>query len=105
MMGEMKDEFGSYDGECAGCEGYCRINDIGLCEGCSAKLERDLIRQRDWTYSMTAHGLSDKQRETVRRQIVRKYAAGHGADRAGARDAVKGAGSGTPSSILRGWSL
>jgi hypothetical protein len=27
------------------------LNDFGLCEGCAGKLERDLIRQRDWDYN------------------------------------------------------
>ncbi len=63
-------------GECAGCEIFGRINDLGLCEGCSGKLERDLIRNRDWAYSVTAYGLSHEQREDVRKQVVRKYGEG-----------------------------
>ncbi len=69
-------DFGPYEGECAGCEILGRINDLGLCEGCSGKLERDLIRNRDWAYSVTAFGLSHEQREDVRKQVVRKYGEG-----------------------------
>ena len=41
------DEFGRYEGECVGCDMYGRLNDMGLCEECAGKLERDLIGQRD----------------------------------------------------------
>jgi len=66
-------EFGSRDDQCAGCEAFGRIDDLGLCENCSTKLERDLIRERDWAYSVTAYGLNDEQREEVRRQIVGEF--------------------------------
>ncbi len=73
---EAEAEFGLYEGECAGCEILGRVNDLGLCDGCSGKLERDLIRDRDWAYSVTAFGLSNEQREDLRRQVVRKYGKG-----------------------------
>lgn len=69
-------EIAGYEGECAGCEMFGRISDLGLCEACSAKLERDLIRQREWAYGVTVHGQSDREREEVRRRIVREFGAG-----------------------------
>ena len=69
-------EFGLYEGECAGCEIIGRVNEMGLCEGCSGKLERDLIRNRDWAYGVSAFGSSHEQREDLRRQVVRKYGKG-----------------------------
>ena len=70
---EPKTEFGLHESECAGCGGICRVGDLGLCEDCSEKLERDLIRERDWAYCTTVYGMSDQQRENVRAQIVRKF--------------------------------
>ena len=72
-MEEMEDEFMLHEGECVGCGVFHRINDLALCEVCGAKLERDLIRERDWAYSVTAYGLRDEDRESVRRRIVREF--------------------------------
>lgn len=36
---------------CIGCDIPFELNYQGLCESCAAKLERDLIRSRDWDYS------------------------------------------------------
>ncbi len=76
MPGETKTEFGQHEDECAGCEQFRRVNESGVCENCSQKLERDLIRNRDWAYSATAHGVSDERREDMRRQIVDKFGEG-----------------------------
>ncbi len=66
-------EFGLWDAECKGCEVFTRVNDLGLCEECAAKLERDLIRQRDWDYSVTAFGMPPEKRENLRERVVREY--------------------------------
>lgn len=73
MLGETEHEFGLRDDQCAGCGVFRRIDDLGLCEDCSKKLDRDLIRERDWARSVTAYGLNDEQREEVRRQIVGEF--------------------------------
>jgi len=45
---ENEDEvWGFYEGQCAGCDVYGPIDDVGLCRECAAKLDRDLIRQRE----------------------------------------------------------
>ena len=55
MTLELDDnEFGFYESECRGCDIFTRVDDVGLCEECAAKLDRDLVRQRDWKYSIVA---------------------------------------------------
>jgi hypothetical protein len=49
------------------------VNDLGLCDECSGKLDRDLIRQRDWDYSVSAFGLDVAKREELRRQVIFQY--------------------------------
>jgi hypothetical protein len=48
---DMDEEWGWYDGQCYACDLLGRVDDLGLCEECRTKLERDLVRQRDWDYS------------------------------------------------------
>jgi ferredoxin len=54
---------------------YGRIDDVGLCAKCAAKLDRDMIRQRDWDYSATAFLVPDEAREDLRCQVVQQYGA------------------------------
>jgi hypothetical protein len=63
------------EGECQGCDQWCSVNDLGLCEECDAKLDRDLIRQRDWEYSMTAAVTPPEQREELRQKVIAQYGA------------------------------
>jgi rubredoxin len=65
--------FGYYQGECQGCDLSTMLNDSGLCEGCAGKLERDLIRQRDWDYSALAYGVPAEKREALRNEIIGRY--------------------------------
>jgi hypothetical protein len=60
---------------CAGCDLSAPVNDLGLCDDCFAKLERDLIRARDWEYSATAFTVAKDQREALRARIIREYGA------------------------------
>ena len=69
----LNDIFGSFEGECQACDCFGRVNDIGLCEDCAGKLERDLIRRRDWDYSVTAYGVPSLKREELRDQVVAQY--------------------------------
>jgi len=66
-------EFGFYEGECQGCDIFTRVDDVGLCEECAAKLDRDLIRQRDWNYSFMAYSVPPEKREELRRKVIQKY--------------------------------
>ncbi len=74
MTFELDDnEFGFYEGECRGCDIFMRVDDVGLCEECAAKLDRDLVRQRDWKYSMVAYGVPLEKREELRRKVIQQY--------------------------------
>jgi hypothetical protein len=62
-----------YEGECVGCDLWAPLNDLGLCDDCNAKLERDLIRQRGWDHSATAFAVPAEKLEELRRQIIAQY--------------------------------
>ena len=49
------------------------LNDLGLCEECAGKLDRDLIRQRDWAYSESAFGVPDSELENLRKEVIEHY--------------------------------
>jgi len=70
---EDDDTWGLYDGQCLACDIWGRVNDLGLCEECDGKLDRDLIRQRAWAYSASAFGLGPDDREQLRRQVIAQY--------------------------------
>src|SRR5690606_6033881 len=50
---------------------------LGLCDTCFAKLERDLIRSREWDYSVTAVGVAPDQLEALRERVIRDYGAAY----------------------------
>lgn len=60
-------------GECQGCDAIHPLNDLGLCGTCADKLDRDLIRERDWAYSVLAFGVPAAQREELRHRIIAQY--------------------------------
>ena len=62
-----------YEGKCQACDIPTMLNDIGLCNTCAAKLERDLLRKRDWAYAVTAFGHTAEAREELRRQVIAQY--------------------------------
>jgi hypothetical protein len=69
-----ENEFGyGYEGQCQACDEYGSVDDMSLCNECAGKLERDLIRQRDWEYSASAFGLSNESREKLRNDLIKKY--------------------------------
>jgi hypothetical protein len=70
-----EESWGLWDGQCHGCDQHSSVDDMGLCEECGQKLERDLIRRRDWDYSTMAFGHSPKGREELRRQVIAQYGA------------------------------
>ena len=73
----MEDEelFGIWDGQCQACEMWGRVNDLMLCEECDGKIQRDLIRARDWDYVAAAFGLDDEGRQRLRAEVIRQYGA------------------------------
>lgn len=70
---ELYDFWGTFEGECQGCDNFLPLNDLGLCDECAAKLDRDLIRKRDWDYSAAAFGLSDQEREELRHHVIKEF--------------------------------
>ncbi|MDL1867396.1 hypothetical protein FBR06_09225 [Betaproteobacteria bacterium PRO4] len=62
---------------CVGCDLPFPVNDLGLCDDCAAKLDRDLIRSRDWEYSVTAFAVAPDQLETLRERVIRDYGAAY----------------------------
>lgn len=73
MTDNVDGVFDSFEDQCQGCSCFRPLDDIGLCDECAKKLERDLIRERDWDYSVTAYGLSAEQREEIRRQVTVQF--------------------------------
>lgn len=67
--------FEGWEGQCQACDRYGPVDDLMLCEDCSAMFERDLIRQRAWDYSASAFGLPNQAREELRRQVIAQYGA------------------------------
>lgn len=60
---------------CIRCDIPFELNHQGLCEFCAAKLERDLIRSRDWDYSTSGALASAQQREDLYKWVIRDYGA------------------------------
>ncbi len=73
LDGGIDDALGEYEGNCAGCDELGRLDDLGLCRHCSEKLERDLLRQRDWAYSVSAFGMTEQQCELARSEVVKQF--------------------------------
>ncbi len=62
---------------CRGCDLPQHVNDLGLCNECYAKMERDLIRMRDWEYSGEALSVPATQLEALRERVIRDYGAAY----------------------------
>jgi hypothetical protein len=67
------DSFGLWEYQCQACDMWGPVNDLMLCEECDAKIQRDLIRARDWDYVAAAFGLDDEGRERLRAEVIRQY--------------------------------
>lgn len=67
------DSNGFFEGECQACDMFLPLNDLGLCDDCASKLDRDLIRKRDWDYSSLAFGIEPSKREELRNKIISEY--------------------------------
>jgi len=72
---EDAEAFGLWEGQCQACEMWGVVNDMMLCEECDAKIQRDLIRARDWDYVAAAFGLDEEGRERLRAEVIRRYGA------------------------------
>ncbi|EFK06487.1 conserved hypothetical protein [delta proteobacterium NaphS2] len=67
------DIFPRYEAECQGCDMWGLVDDIGLCEDCAEKLDRDMIRKRDWAYSASAFGCPENKLEDLRNEVIKRY--------------------------------
>lgn len=68
------DYWDNWNGEiCVGCDLPSHVNDVGLCDSCYAKLERDMIRSHDWDRSGLAFGTPDSELENLRLRIMREF--------------------------------
>jgi hypothetical protein len=65
--------YGFYEGKCQACDVLQPLNDLGLCEECAGKLDRDMIRKRDWAYSESAFGVPDSELENLRTRVIKHY--------------------------------
>ncbi|MBN2055687.1 hypothetical protein JW905_12230 [bacterium] len=72
-MNSDEELFGFYEGICAACDAHARVNDLGLCEECDEKLDRDFIRKRDWDYSASAFGCPPDKLEELRDYVIRMH--------------------------------
>lgn len=80
LEGEFRDDetdfqelFGEVDGPCRMCEDDGPVGEDGLCETCTDKLERDMLRNRLWGNSLTASYLSPDQYEDLRRDVIEQF--------------------------------
>lgn len=67
------DLFGDMLALCNGCDCFLTVNDLGLCCECAAKLDRDLIRQRDWKFSAAVYGVDTARQAELRKTVITKY--------------------------------
>jgi hypothetical protein len=72
-MPDDESDLGVFESDCQACDVFGSVDDLGLCAECSAKLDRDMIRQRAWDYSVTAFGVSPENREGLRVATIEKY--------------------------------
>ncbi len=61
------------DIECKGCDATSALNELGLCNDCADKLDRDMLRLRDWDFTKLSIGLQPEERENLRRQIISQH--------------------------------
>jgi len=65
--------FTTTQAECYGCDLVTEVDDMTLCSECASKLDRDMIRLRDWDRSMTAWTTPKDKRESLRDEIIKKH--------------------------------
>lgn len=70
---EDEEDHGLNEGLCKACGMPGRLDCVGLCAGCSAMLDRDMIRQRAWEYSNSAFGVAPEKREDLRKAVISQY--------------------------------
>ena len=69
----IEDAFPQYEAECQGCDVWGPVDDMCFCAECAGKLERDMIRQREWAYSASAFGCPKDKLEDLRNEVIKKH--------------------------------
>ena len=70
---DIDDFFSQHEAECQGCDIWGPVDDMDLCTDCAEKLERDMIRQRDWAYSALAFGCPKDKLEDLRNEVIKTH--------------------------------
>lgn len=65
-----------YQASCQSCEMYTDVNDLILCSVCNGKLERDLIRQGEYSYVAKTAFANKEEQKQIRSQIIKRYGKG-----------------------------
>jgi len=47
------------------------------CKECGGIFDCDLIRQKDWDYSVSTFGVPESKREELRKEVIKQYGAKH----------------------------
>ena len=70
---EDDDAFDDEENLCQGCDEEKDLNRFGLCEACADKLERDLIRKREWRHLPAGKKQSKEKLELLRNRVIKEY--------------------------------
>ncbi len=70
---DIDDAFPQYEAKCQGCDIWGPVDDMCLCGECAGKLERDMIRRREWDYSASAFGCPKDKLEDLRDEVIKMH--------------------------------
>lgn len=62
-----------YEGNCRGCGTVANLDDMGYCESCGEKFERDMLRLRKWEFSLTASYIPQDEYESLRQDTIDQF--------------------------------
>ena len=65
--------FGEGEGPCGVCGTDDPVDEMGFCETCADKFERDTLRLRRWKYSITAAYTPGEEYEDLRRDVIEQF--------------------------------
>ncbi len=60
-------------GKCQACDTFTEVNDMSLCDDCDEKIQRDMIRDKEWDYVVEAFGLSNEGRDKLYQDTIKKH--------------------------------
>ena len=62
-----------YEDHCRGCNNFSHLDDMGYCEKCGEKFERDMLRLRRWEFSLTASYIPKDEYENLRQDTIDQF--------------------------------